>query len=375
MSYDSEREIGWNFDIEAQKALPIITDLAVLEFMDDLGNELVESLGEQPFDYRFRVIVNPELNAFAVPGGYIYFHSGTLLTAGDVEELAGVMAHELAHVKGRHQARLAQDIAIPSILASLAGLAAGAAAGSAGPLVAAQGANVALQLQYTRQYEDEADRVGAVFLTRAGWHPSGMVRFFERIVLEEEQAPEGFIPPYLYSHPAIDERIEVVRDARRETQADEVAAAPRRSLPGDAGAPRLPDRAQARRDGRHGALRPRSHRPAARRGERARRAPATPKRRSRRSTPRSGSNRTIRACRCERGEILMAAGRPADAVVAYRRAVYLDPNPPSRAARARRAPIATPATAARRCSSPSRRSGAPDRRARCASRRSASSSG
>ena len=131
ISYDSEREMGWQFDLAAQKALPFVTDLAVLEFMDDIGNVLVERLGEQPFDYRFRVIVNPELNAFAVPGGYIYFHSGTLLTAGDVEELAGVLAHELAHVKGRHQARLAQDIAIPSILASLAGLAAGAAAGSA----------------------------------------------------------------------------------------------------------------------------------------------------------------------------------------------------------------------------------------------------
>jgi predicted Zn-dependent protease len=174
MSADSEREVGWQFDQKAQQVLPVVTDLAVLEFMSDLGNAR-RGARRQPFDYRFRVVANQELNAFALPGGYIYMHTGTLLTAGDVQELAGVLAHELAHVKGRHHARMAQETAIPSILASLAGLAAGAATGSAGPLVAAQGLNVALQLQYTRRYEDEADRVGSVFLTRAGgirkaWH-------------------------------------------------------------------------------------------------------------------------------------------------------------------------------------------------------------
>jgi predicted Zn-dependent protease len=328
MSYDSERELGWSFDLQAQKALPFITDLTVLEFMDDIGNELVEKLGEQPFDYRFRVIVNPELNAFAVPGGYIYFHSGTLLKSGDVEELAGVLAHELAHVKGRHQARLAQDLAIPSILASIAGLAAGAAAGSAGPLVAAQGLNVALQLQYTRQYEDEADRVGSVFMTRAGWRPNGMVRFFERIELEQDQAPEGFIPPYLYSHPAVDARIEVVRELDAKLK-------PMKSPP------RLDERFRAMQ-GRLAYLL--AHKRSAISDvaphDRTRTDPLLAEARGHRA---AGDTEAAFASldaaerlepndprvSAERGEILMAEGRPADAAVAYRRAVYLDPNPPS----------------------------------------------
>jgi predicted Zn-dependent protease len=111
MSVDSEREIGWDFDQKAQLFLPLVTDLEVLEFLDDLGNYMVEKVGDQPFDYRFRIVVSPELNAFAVPGGYIYFHTGTLLNTSDVEELAGVLAHELAHVKGHHHARMTQDTA------------------------------------------------------------------------------------------------------------------------------------------------------------------------------------------------------------------------------------------------------------------------
>jgi len=211
MSSASQRELGWDADREIQKTLPMIHDVLVLEFVDDLGQLLVERLGEQPFEYRFRVLVNPELNAFAVPGGNVYFHSGTLLAAGDPEELAGVMAHELGHVKGEHEARMAQDAAIPTLLASLAGIAASAATKSAAPMVAAQGANVALELQYTRQYESEADSLATVFVTRAGYSPAGLVRFFERIQLEERHEPQGVVPPYLYSHPGVDERIEVVK--------------------------------------------------------------------------------------------------------------------------------------------------------------------
>jgi len=327
-STDSEREMGWQFDQQAQKVLPLITDLEVLEFVNDLGNVLVERLGEQPFDYRFRVLVNPELNAFAVPGGYIYFHTGTLLTMASVEELAGVLAHELAHVKGHHQARLAQETAIPNLLATLAGVAAGVAAGNAGPMVAAQGLNVALQLQYTRGLEDEADRVGAIFLNRAGYGTEGMVRFFERILLEKSKLPEQQVPAYLYSHPQVETRIEVVRqlgdklaptakppymDARFRQMQERLAylVAKRRSYLGDvepydrAVAQPLLDRAAAARDAGdvEGALAILLQAEAV--------APLDPR------VP------------VLRGDLLAAADRPADAAVAYRRAVRLDPNPPA----------------------------------------------
>jgi predicted Zn-dependent protease len=209
-SVESDRERGFSFDREAQKQLPLIHDLEVLEFVDDLGQRLVRSLGDQPFEYRFRVIVDPEPNAFAVPGGYVYIHSGTILDAGSIDELAGVMAHELGHVKGRHAARMAKDTAIPNLLATVAGIAAAAATKQAAPIIAAQAANVAIQLQYSRKYEDEADRMGVDFMSHAGFDPEGMVRFFERIQAEEKREPQGQIPPYLYSHPAVADRIQTV---------------------------------------------------------------------------------------------------------------------------------------------------------------------
>lgn len=327
-STDTEREMGWEFDKQAQEVLPLITDLTVLEFVNDLGNVLVERLGEQPFDYRFRVVVSPQLNAFAVPGGYVYLHTGTLLAVGSVEELAGVLAHELAHVKGHHQARLAQETAIPNLLATLAGVAAGVAAGSAGPMIAAQGLNVALQLQYTRVLEDEADRVGAIFLTRAGFHTEGMVRFFERILLEKQKLPEFEVPAYLYSHPQVETRIDVVRGLGEKLQP--TTSPPRldgrfrqmqmrlaylvakgRAGPGDiqpydrAVAQPLLDAAAARRaaedlDGALAAL-----------VEAERLEPNDPR------VP------------VLRGDILMEQRRPAEAAVAYRRAIRLDPNPPA----------------------------------------------
>lgn len=215
-SVDSDRERGYAFDLELRKHLPQIEDLLVLEFVAELGQRLVDDLGDQPFDYRFRVIPDPSLNAFAVPGGFIYFHSGTILSANSVEELAGVLAHELGHVKGRHSARMARDAAIPGLLTTLVGVAATAATGEAAPMIAAQAANVAIQLQYSRQYEDEADRMAVDFLARSKFRSEGLVRFFERIQLEQRRLPPGQIPPYLFSHPQVESRISVVRQLAEE---------------------------------------------------------------------------------------------------------------------------------------------------------------
>ncbi len=205
--YD-ERSLGYEADQTLQDNLVLIEDALVLSMLNDLGQSLVATLGEQPFTYRFRVLVDPSLNAFALPGGAIYFHTGTILNAGSLDELAGVMAHEIAHVKAHHYARRAEAAAIPGLLAQLAGVLATAATGQAEPLVIAQGVNVALQLSYTREHEAEADTLGATFMARAGYDPLGAVRFFERL-MATRNLPSIELPPYLYSHPAVESRIEV----------------------------------------------------------------------------------------------------------------------------------------------------------------------
>jgi len=215
-SEEEERELGLQFDREIDRHVELVDDPVVLAFVDDLGHEILRRVPRPGHLYRFRVVDDPTLNAFAVPGGYVYLHSGTLRAAGSVDELAGVLAHEIGHVKGRHYARMRKRAAIPELLTSLAGIAVAAASGEAGAAVVASGANVALQLHFSREFENEADQMGLDYMTRAGFAPEGLGRFFERIVEEQEKLEPGFeVPPYLYSHPEVENRIVSVETTRR----------------------------------------------------------------------------------------------------------------------------------------------------------------
>jgi predicted Zn-dependent protease len=207
---DQERSLGAQVDQAIRAQIPVIDDPVVLGFVNDLGQRIVATIEPQPFIYRFRIIPNSTLNAFALPGGYIYLHSATVLQAASLDELAGVVAHEIAHVKAHHYARGTEEAFWPSLLTRAAGLAAAVATGEPGIAVAAEGANVALQLKYSRVFEAEADELGAIFMARAGFEPAGMGRFFQRI-LASETPSEIQIPPYLYSHPGLDKRIDAVR--------------------------------------------------------------------------------------------------------------------------------------------------------------------
>jgi len=209
VSDDDERQLGMDFDRELQKHVRVIYDPVVAGYLNDLGQKIVHNIEPQPFIYRFRVIDDPSLNAFAVPGGYIYFHSGTLLAAGSVDELAGVMGHEIAHVKARHYARMQKASQLPDLLAGIAGMAAAVATREPGILVATQAANVAMKLHFSREYETEADELGAIFMTRAGFMPGAITRFFERILAEQRTTPDR-IPPYLFTHPDVEARIAAV---------------------------------------------------------------------------------------------------------------------------------------------------------------------
>ncbi len=210
VSDDEERELGLHFDRQLHEKVRVIEDPVVAGFINDLGQAIVATIEPQPFIYRFRVIDADSLNAFAVPGGYIYFHSETVLAAGNLDELAGVMGHEIAHVNGHHYARMRKKTQIPDILAGLAGMAAAVASGRPEPMMAAQAANVAVQLKFSREFENEADRYGTVFMARGGWDPAGITRFFERILAVQKRHPHD-IPPYLYSHPDVEDRIASVQ--------------------------------------------------------------------------------------------------------------------------------------------------------------------
>ncbi|MCP4036537.1 MAG: M48 family metalloprotease, partial [bacterium] len=142
MSLDDERQLGMDFDREIETHFRLITDPVVTGFLHDLGQQIVARVEPQPFIYRFQIVQAPQLNAFAVPGGYIFFHTGTLMAATTVDELAGVMAHEIAHVSKRHLAHRQQQRQIPSLLAQAALVAASVASQNAAPLIAGTAINV-----------------------------------------------------------------------------------------------------------------------------------------------------------------------------------------------------------------------------------------
>jgi predicted Zn-dependent protease len=212
-----EREMGARLDLWVRENLKLVDDPFVLATMNELGQSLVRRVEPQPFVYRFRVVVDPTLNAFAGPAGYIYFHSGLVLAAGSVDELAGVMAHEIAHAKRSHVARSIEKATIPDLLAKLLGVGVAVAADAPEALIAAQGVSASLQLAYSRELEAEADEVGAAFLVRAGFDPRGMTTFFERLAAEK-QPDLGFeIPPYLQSHPQVAARLDAAAERARHT--------------------------------------------------------------------------------------------------------------------------------------------------------------
>lgn len=214
MSLDDERALGMQFDRELEQHFRLIRDPVVVGFLHDLGEQIVAGVEPQPFIYRFQVVEAPQLNAFAVPGGYIYFHTATLLAATSVDELAAVMAHEVAHVNQRHLAHRRQDRQLPSLLTQIALVAASVASQNAAPLITGMAINVAVDLHYSRADEAESDRLGAIYASKAGFDPAHGARFFERI-LERQRSLPGSIPPYLFSHPAVDERIVLFRERAR----------------------------------------------------------------------------------------------------------------------------------------------------------------
>jgi predicted Zn-dependent protease len=205
---ESEREIGREFAREAAHTFQFVDDDDAVELVNEVALGIVAPRGRSPFDYHLFVVRDPSLNAFAVPGGYIYAFSGLLGAVESVGELAGVLAHEIAHVEGHHFMRRYQDTVATTIGAAAASVLAliflppkeGAAAA-----VAAQAATMTQQLSYTRRMEEEADVLGMKMASDAGWDSGAIGAFLERI-----RSPTA-LPGYLFTHPSPEERVARVR--------------------------------------------------------------------------------------------------------------------------------------------------------------------
>lgn len=211
-----ERQLGDRIMREVRAGRSFYDDAEATDYINSIGNRLVARGSDARQDFDFFLINDKSINAFALPGGYIGVHTGLLLAAQSESELAGVLAHEIAHVTQRHIARML-DQQRKSTVTSLAALAVAilAARASADAAQAAiafgQAGVIQSQLNFTRDNEREADRVGVQILERAGYDPRGMPVFFERLQ-RATRLYEGGAPSYLRTHPLTFERIADVQN-------------------------------------------------------------------------------------------------------------------------------------------------------------------
>jgi predicted Zn-dependent protease len=192
-----EAELGRRFALEAQAKLPMIDDVEVVEYVRSIGNGVVTGLEDKQFDYRFQVVRDGSINAFAVPGGYIYVFGGLLAAASNDDEVAGVLGHEVAHVQAHHLMRQQEATQLLNY-ATLLGLLASVVNPAIG--AGAVAANQAVQLHYSREFEQEADYLGARYMKDGGYDPRGMLDFFKKL-MDQQEAMASVVPPYLLSHP------------------------------------------------------------------------------------------------------------------------------------------------------------------------------
>jgi hypothetical protein len=196
-------EIGQKAAREVEQQLPLLRDSDVEAFVDRIGSRLVQvvpaELQHREFRYSFSVVNVKEINAFALPGGPMYVHRGMIEAARVEGEVAGVMAHELSHVVLRHGTAGATKRQ-PFEIGAIAGAIAGAIIGGRTGEVVSQGTQFGLGtyfLKYSREYEKQADLLGAQLMARAGYDPLDLARMFQTI----EKQSGGGGPQFLSDHP------------------------------------------------------------------------------------------------------------------------------------------------------------------------------
>ncbi len=211
LTISEENELGREFFDYAKRHFRLVKDPFINYYINYLGKELVQTFPNPMFEYRFFVIQEDAYNAFAAPGGYIFVNSGLIRAMNSEEELAGILAHEIAHVNCRHISEKIEKSKKVS-LATLAGLAAsvflGAATGVPGSAIAigSAAAGEAAMLAYSRDDERQADQLGLRYLCQAGYSPEGLLTILKKIK-SKEWFDSDDIPTYLTTHPAINERI------------------------------------------------------------------------------------------------------------------------------------------------------------------------
>ena len=213
-----EKKLGQEAMREIRASGMYLNDPEVNAYLNELGQRILSSNPGIRERFEFFAVADPGINAFAMPGGYIGVNMGLVLLTQSESELAGVLSHEVSHVTQKHYARMMDDqrknawMGIAGLAAAVLAAKAGKGDVAQGALLGSQAAQVQNYLNFSRDNEREADRIGFQYLSRAQFDPAAMGTFMERLQRSSSLNDTGIVPGYLRTHPITNERIADAQD-------------------------------------------------------------------------------------------------------------------------------------------------------------------
>ncbi|HEY0780755.1 MAG TPA: M48 family metallopeptidase [Gemmatirosa sp.] len=209
VSQPQEVQMGQQYAAQINQQLPLVQDAEVNRYINVLGDSLAHVTPRSDLEWHFYIVDSPDINAFAVPGGYIYVNRGLIERAQNMSELAGPMGHEIGHVVLRHSIKQMAQQQNANMGASLICGFTRVCANGGGALIQLGGG--ALFAKFSRQDESEADHEGVIFTTKAGIDPRGIPDMFQ-ILLDERKTRPDAVSAWFASHPLEEDRIRATRE-------------------------------------------------------------------------------------------------------------------------------------------------------------------
>lgn len=206
VSVEEEIEIGRQANAQVHKQVPELTDAPTTAYVRSVGQRLVRNAPGPKYPYNFNVADYREINAFALPGGPVWMHRGVMHAATNESQVAGVLAHEIAHVAQRHAADQLTKAMMANWGLGILGAVLGNSGGASAAQVAARFMAGGIFLKFSRDDERQADQVGAGIMRRAGWDARGMIELFEILQREAKRDP-GAVEMFFSTHPSPGDRI------------------------------------------------------------------------------------------------------------------------------------------------------------------------
>ena len=206
ISVADEIAIGRQAQVKVKQDTPQVRDAAVQAYVARIGRQLAAQAKGERYPYSFAVADYREINAFALPGGPVWVNRGAVQASGAESQLAGVLAHEIAHISQRHAAQQLSNAMVANLGLSLLGALLGNAGGANAANIAARYVASGAFMKFSRDDEREADRVGVGIMARAGWDPHGMIDLMESIREQEKRDP-GSVEIFFSNHPSPKDRV------------------------------------------------------------------------------------------------------------------------------------------------------------------------